>query len=217
MNETQTRMWELSVDHDISNMRLADIARLLDIESLQKVKHHREQLIKKGLLQEPNKGKHTQVIKDILNDSDLILIPILGAANAGPARIYADGIVKGYLHISSSLLPAKTPKDRLFALKVVGDSMNDASVNGKYKIEDGDYVIADASAFIPHNGDYVISLFSGRVNIKRFFRDSAANQIALISESTKEYLPIFVSDKDSLDYLTQAKVISVAKSPKVNI
>jgi len=217
MHEIQTKILELANDNDVTNMKLADLARLLDIKSLQKVKHHREQLIKKGLLQDSNKGKNTRIIKNILSNSDLISIPILGAANAGPASIYADGVVQGYLHISSSLLPARAPKEKLFALKVVGDSMNNANVNGKYKIENGDYVVADARAFTPHNGDYVVSLFSGKANIKRFYKEASSDQIALISESTKDYPPIIVSENDSLEYLTQAKIVSVAKSPKIDL
>ena len=144
------------------------------------------------------------------------MVPILGSANAGPASIYADGIVQGYLHISSSLLPPKTSKEKLFALQVVGDSMNNARVNGKYKIENGDYVIADAGSFTPENGDYVISSFSRKVNIKRFYRDTEMDQIALMSESTKNYPPIIVGQDDSLEYLTQAKIVSVAKTPKAS-
>jgi len=215
MHDIQTRMLQLATSHDIANMRLADLARLLDISSLQKVKHHREQLLKKGLIEESDKSKNIRVIKNVLNNSDLISVPILGSANAGPASIYADGVVQGYLHISSSLLPTKISREKLFALKVVGDSMNDARVNGKYKIEDGDYVIADARPFSPKNGDYVVSLFSGKANIKRFYRDESSDQIALVSESTGDYPPIIVSQDDSLEYLTQAKILSVAKAPKL--
>ncbi len=216
MHDIQTKILQLATTHDVANMRLADLARLLDISSLQKVKHHREQLIKKGLIDDSNKSKNTRIIKNILNDSDLISIPILGAANAGPASIYADGIVQGYIQISSSLLPQKSPREKLFALKVIGDSMNNAKVNGKYKIENGDYIIADARSFTPRSGDYVVSLFSGKANIKRFYKEEGSDQIALMSESTKDYPPIIVSKDDSLEYLTQAKVVSVAKTPKLN-
>lgn len=213
MHEIQTKLLQLADDHDVASMKLADIARILDIKHLQQVKHHREQLIKKGLIKDTSASKTIRVIKNALPNSDLIAIPILGAANAGPASIYADGVVKGYLHISSSLLPNKVSKEKLFAWKVIGDSMNNAKVNGKYSIEDGDYVIADARPFKPVNGDYVISLFSNKANVKRYYK-TITDQIALISESTKDYPPIIVSEKDSLEYLTQAKVISVAKSPK---
>jgi SOS-response transcriptional repressor LexA len=216
MHETQTRMLELAASRDITNMRLADLARLLDISSLQKVKHHRDQLIKGGLLEESDKTKNIRIIKNVLNNSDLISVPILGSANAGPASIYSDWVVEGYIQISSALLPAKTPREKLFALKVVGDSMNNAQVNGKYKIEDKDYVIADARPFTPKNGDYVVTYFSGhKANIKRFYRTEDSDQIALLSESTKDYSPIIVSKEDSLENLTQAKIVTVAKTPKL--
>jgi SOS-response transcriptional repressor LexA len=213
MHEIQSKMLHLAADRDIVGMKLVELARILDIKHLQQVKYHREQLIKKGRLENLNTGKATRIIRDILPDSDLIEIPILGAANAGPASIYADGVVKGYLRVSSSLLPAKTSREKLFAWKIIGDSMNKARVNDRYSIEDGDYVIADAKPFKPVTGDYVISLFSGKANVKRFFR-TPSEQIALISESTEDYPPIVVSEHDPVEYLTQAKVISVAKTPK---
>jgi SOS-response transcriptional repressor LexA len=213
MHDIQTKLLLLAVEHDIANMRLADIARLLEISSLERVKHHRNQLIKLGLLKPDQKA--TKVERNVLGKSDLVTIPVLGSVNAGPASIYADAKVEAYLRISSSLLPKSFNKARLFALKVVGDSMNKANVNGAHTIEDGDYIVASASTFSPRNGDYVISLLDGKANVKRFFRDSSNGQVVLFSESTSDYPPIFVGEEDSLDYLAQAKVLSVAKMPKL--
>lgn len=212
MHEIQEKLLQLSADNDIPSMRLADLARLTGVSSLQRVKHHREQLIKKGLLSEPEQSKQIHVLERYLGGSDLISIPVLGSANAGPASIYADGQVRGYLKISSKLLPHISKSAKLFALKVVGDSMNQASISGQ-SAESNDYVVADAQTFSPKTGDYIVSLIDGKANIKKFVDDKANRQIALISESTNDYPPIIISEDDGTDYLAQAKLLCVVKSP----
>ncbi len=216
MHAIQEKLIQLSKENDISSMKLADLARLVNIKSLQQVKHHREQLIKKGLLSAPTQSKATKVLKGILNNADLISIPVLGAANAGPASIYADGTVSGYLRVSTSKLPGTYKTGKLFALKVIGDSMNSASIGiDRQKANNNDYVVADARTFVPKTGDYVLSLIEGLANIKKFVDDKENRQIALVSESTQDYPPIIIGEDDGTDYLAQAKVLCVVKSPSL--
>lgn len=212
MHPIQEKLIQLSADHNIPAMKLADLARLVGVNSLQRVKHHREQLIKKGLLEAPERSKDTKILKNILGGADLISIPVLGSANAGPASLYAEGEVKGYLQVSSRLLPHSYKSAQLFALKVAGDSMNRASINNQ-SVEDGDYVVADARTFSPKTGDYIVSLIDGKANIKKFVDDRVNRQIALVSESSNDYPPIVISEDDGTDYLAQAKVLCVVKSP----
>jgi len=214
MHPIQEKLIQLSADHDIPSMKLADLARLLGISSLEKVKHHRGQLIKKGLLKAPERSKDTKVFKNLLGVADLISIPVLGSANAGPASIYADGEVKGYLQVSSSLLPSIQRSAQLFALKVIGDSMNRANINNQ-SADNGDYIVADAKTFTPKTGDYIVSLIDGKANIKRFVDDTANRQIALVSESSSDYPPIIIGEDDGTDYLAQAKILCVVKSPSL--
>jgi SOS-response transcriptional repressor LexA len=214
MHPIQEKLIQLSADHDIPSMKLADLARLVGVSSLQKTKHHREHLIKKGLLSAPEQSKVTRVLKNYLVDADLISIPVLGAANAGPASIFADGTVKGYLRVSSTLLPNTYKSAKLFALKVIGDSMNRARINGQ-SADEGDYIVADAKTFTPKTGDYIVSLIDGKANIKKFVDDSANRQIALISESLNDYPPIIIGEDDGTDYLAQAKILCVVKSPSL--
>ena len=212
MHELQDKLLRLSTDHDVSSMKLADLARLVGVSSLERVKHHRTQLIKKNLLSAPENSKSTRILKDYLGSADLVSIPVLGAANAGPASIYADGRVTGYLQVSSSLLPSNYKSSKLFAVKVSGDSMNAAKIGGQ-SANSGDYVVADARTFTPKTGDYIISLIDGMANIKKFVGDKNNGQIALVSESTVDYPPIVVSEDDNTEYLAQAKAVCVVKSP----
>jgi SOS-response transcriptional repressor LexA len=216
MHPVQERLLELSKDYDVVNMRLSVIAKLANVSHLQIVKHHRDQLIKKGLLK-PN-AKFTSPIqaktRTSMVNSRLLSIPVKGVVNAGPATFLADDQTTGQLHISSSLLRTTAPANQLYALKVKGRSMNQAAVGGFQTVDDGDYVIVDRREFEPRNGDYVISLLDNAANIKKFIFDKLNQQIVLISESTDDYPPIVIHPEDSINYMVGGKVVQVVKKPR---
>lgn len=137
---------------------------------------------------------------------DSIRIPILGAVNAGPATIFADENVEGYLKISRSLL---NKKDGIFALRVEGDSMNKARIDKK-NIEQGDFVLVDSQYSNPKNGDFVLSIIDGCANIKKFERDGKTGGVKLMSESTNpKHKPIYVSSEDN--FMINGKIINIVK------
>jgi SOS-response transcriptional repressor LexA len=140
----------------------------------------------------------------------LISLPIMGRANCGSATAYADNTVEGYLKVSRSLLWTENPES-LFVLKAKGDSMNKSDIHGN-SIEDGDFVIVDESKKSPQDKDYIVSLIDDYANIKRFF--SRDGQIALVSESTKDYNPIFIHEDDADSYNVIGRVVKVIKTPK---
>jgi SOS-response transcriptional repressor LexA len=142
----------------------------------------------------------------------LFAIPILGAANAGPAVDISDQRIEGYLRVSSTMLSSKRKADHLFALKVDGPSMNRVVIDGK-RIEDGDYVIIDSSVLNPKNGDVVLSIIDGMANIKRFYRDETNKQVVLVSDSTQSFPPIYIHANDN--YRVNGKVVQVIKKPKI--
>mgnify|MGYP001615933644 FL=1 len=143
-------------------------------------------------------------------NSKLISVPILGSANCGPATIYAEQNIEGYLKISGKLL---SRKKNIFAIKASGYSMNKANINGE-RIEDGDYVIVDPKYQNFKNGDYVLSAIDGVANIKRYFNDKENKRIILLSESSASFSPIFIHYDDLDGYLINGKVIQVIKKPK---
>ncbi len=146
----------------------------------------------------------------VLPRSSLIALPILGTANCGPATIYADQNIEGYLRVSGKLL---TKKKDIFAIKASGYSMNKANINGE-SVEDGDYVIVDPSYRSVKNGDYVLSVIDGMANIKRYFDDKPHKRIILLSESSASFSPIFIHYDDLDSYLVNGKIIQVIKKPK---
>lgn len=153
--------------------------------------------------------------KSKLGTHDLITIPVMGAASAGPATQIADGTVQGYLKISSRLLDSRNYSD-LYALKVAGESMNRASIKGQ-TADDGDYVIVDGSKRTPKNNDHVIAVVDNLANIKRLLFDRENNQIVLISESSQDFMPIFVHPEDEQEGLISGTVVQVIKKPKLTI
>jgi repressor LexA len=148
-----------------------------------------------------------QVIKTIVPKRiESFSVPILGSANAGPATIFAETNISGYLKVSRNDL---NKKDGVFALRVEGDSMNRAKINGK-KLLDGDFVLIDSEYNNPKNGDYVLSVIDGCANLKKFERDIKTGAIRLLSESKNpKHKPIYVSSED--DFMINGRIVSVVK------
>src|SRR3989344_1571717 len=212
MHEIQKQILKISGRNDLGKMSLRQIGGLIGQKnSPQKVKHHLLQLEKNGLIKIKRLEKETARTRPgSISNSKLISLPILGSANCGPATIYAEQNIEGYLTISGKLLSKK--KD-IFAIKASGYSMNKANINGD-SIEDGDYVIVDPRYRNVRNGDYVLSIIDGVANIKRYFNDIDKNRIILLSESSASFSPIFIHYDDMDSYLINGRIIQVIKKPK---
>lgn len=213
VNPIQLEILRLSQTQDLSKLTLREIGKLVNVDHPQKVKHHLSQLEKKGLINlnsgKPIFGNMKKISKKCVQ---IINIPILGAADCGPARLLADENLEGYLKLSPSFL---LKKHNIYALRAEGNSMNNASIGvEKYNIESGDYVIVDSEYRIPKENDYVVSIIDGAANIKKFKIDKNNGQIALVSESKENYDPILIHPNDVNDYLISGKVIQVIKKPK---
>jgi SOS-response transcriptional repressor LexA len=213
MHIIQEKIINLANNCNLSDLTLRKIGELVgEPKSPQKIKHHINQLIGKGLLIVESDGKIKKA-KGGIGKSGLISLPILGSANCGQALIFADEKVEGYLKISRGLLKNNLINKigDIFVLKAVGNSMNRAIINGK-NIEDGDYVIIDKKEAI-RNGDHVVSIIDGAANIKNIYIDKKNSQIILLSESNQDFPPIYISEKDGNSYLICGKVVDVIKKP----
>lgn len=189
----------------------------------QKVKHHLDQLRKRGLLKikkENGRIKKIELIKSgSINNKSLRRLPIYGAANCGEAVTFADAGMLGYLYISSKLLFCKSNK--LFVVKAVGNSMNKAKVGkDKQSIENGDYVVVDPDRKNTiEDGQYILSIIDRMANIKKVIKNINDNskQLVLVSESTDDYPPIYIDygeGADDVDYVVNGSVCQVLKNPK---
>lgn len=210
MNETQELLLQLAQSKDLSQLGLREISRLIGVKNPQTVKYHLKKLTDAGLVTLGDRATVT-IDRNILANGSLIRIPIMGKVSAGPATQVASNEISGYLRISSNLLSSKNYKD-LFALNVVGTSMNKASVKGML-INDGDYAIVDSSRRSPGNGEYVIAVVDNLANIKRYHFDKLKNQVVLISESSDDYLPIYVQQEDIREGLISGTVTQMLSKP----
>jgi len=211
MNRNQKAILGLLANADGEKRTLQVIADKLGLGSPQAVKYHLEQLRKDGRIEiDPETGEIKKVPIESKKEGNAVLIPILGAANCGAATLCAEERFEGFLRVSSSIV--KKVKN-IFAIKAVGDSMNNARIKNK-NIEDGDYVLVDTSDKNIKDKDYVLSTIEDHANIKRFIHDKDNNQIILISESNKNYPPIIIRNTDDYSYLVNGKVIQVIKTPK---
>lgn len=204
MHPIQEKILALSRQYNLSELGYRKICRLINAKYPQQVKHHLAQLIKKGYLKWDKSENLIGTIKSVsLLRPKFIEIPVYGSANCGVATLIAADKIEGYIKISESMLKNKN----VIALKAAGNSLNRANIEGQ-SIEDGDYVLINTTNKSPHNGDYVLSIIDDCANLKKFVKKNK-NQIALISESTENLSPIYISPEDS--YLIGGVITQVIK------
>lgn len=206
MHILQEKLLRVIDEKNIGALTLRQIGDLVGESLPQKIKHHLSQLERRGFILVDKKNRKINRVSNKARSSDIFIsIPIVGAANCGPATIYADQNIEGYLKISKRLAPNKKS---VFAIKADGNSLNRASIKDK-NIENGDYVIVDSENTIPHDGDYIVSIIDGMANIKKYRLDKENRRVALLSESTQEYAPIFIHQSDN--FRICGKVVDVVK------
>ena len=206
MHPIQDKLLNVAAERNLGRLSYREIGRLIGEDHPQKIKYHLALLERRGLIQLTADGISIAKTK---TDERIVSIPILGAADCGPATIFADENIEGYLRISAKLI---RPRDGLYALRAVGDSMNRANVAGK-TIEHGDFAIVDSKVNAPQTNDYVVSIIGGVCNIKKFVKDESRQQIMLLSESSREFPPIYIHP-DETNYFVSGKVVDVLKGPQ---
>lgn len=215
VHRLQVKLLRIVQDKNLGQYTLREIGEFVGERSPQVIKHHLNQLEKKGLIRVDRAKRIIEKasqkwVNGLLKNARLLAIPILGSANAGPARLFAEENIEGYLRVSSTMIPVP-PTRKLFALKVDGPSMNRAIVEKK-TMDEGDYVIIDSTNRDPKNGDVVLSVIDGMANIKKFHLDKENRQIVLMSESTNNFPPIHIHEND--DFIVNGKVVQVVKKPR---
>ncbi len=212
MHRIQSKIIELlrkrgGVLRDFSFRRLGEMA---GIDHPQQIKHHLKQLEKRGLVNVDSASRVLHLANlGATQGSELVTVRVIGAANCGPATLFAEESIEGTLKISRRLILNRDKK--IFAIRAVGNSMNRANINGR-SVEDGDYVIIDGGAFTPRDGDYVLAVIDDFGVVKKFKR--LKSDIELVSESTEEHPSIHIHPNDQ-PFVVNGKVIFVVKKPKM--
>ena len=212
MNENQQKILDFIAENDTSKFSYRAISRRLNMSSPQIVIHHLNQLKKKGLIY-VDESKNLKITNFKSSTVDNFLrIPIVGAANCGPATELAQENITGFLKISKTILN-KSNGEGLMAVRAIGNSLNKADIFGN-KVDEGDYLIVDCNNKDPKDGDYVLSVMDGVANFKKFFKDEKSKEIRLVSESTSDIPPIVLHEDDleTSGYLVNGVVIRVVKN-----
>jgi len=217
MHPIQEKLLHLSKEQNLAQVSLREMARAIGLpdESPQKIKHHLQQLEKKGFFSiDRDKGlmEKTSLTPGwasglLKSASSLFSIPIVGTASCGPATIFAEENFQGFLRVSGRLLGRSAPAG-LYGIKTNGTSMNRAEIAGK-KIEDGDYVIIDSNKKDVRDNDIVLAIIDNKATIKRFIDDRKNGQVILKADSSYDYDPIYLHPDD--DFLISGKAVAVIK------
>lgn len=214
MHEIQTALLLTLEEKGIKQLPpLRKLAALMgkDKISAQQVKHHLEQLEKKGFIKIDKLTRIVSVTSSSKSDNKnlvMISLPYYGVVNCGPALNFAENKIEGYLKISKSLLRS-TNINNLFVVKASGNSMNLAKINNK-NIEDGDYLIVDPNKQSEGKGEIVLSIIDGMANVKKL--DKTEDYLVLSSVSTEQFPPIYIDS--SVDYSMNGIVTDVLKKPQ---
>lgn len=215
MHPIQQTILDLAERRNLGKMSLRDIGREATgkDQAPQKVKYHLDQLVKSGYLLVDKKRGLIERVSQGESRSGFASLPIVGAANCGPATAIAEENVEGYLQLSKTIT-GRDPSN-LFVIRAVGNSMNKARIGDDgLSIQDGDFIVVNGKDRSPKNGDYVLSVIDGLANVKRFHKEQGTGQISLLSESTEECPPIFIHANDDAEYFVAGKVKYVLKKPK---
>jgi SOS-response transcriptional repressor LexA len=213
MHKIQEKILKLAGEVDLYDLTLREIGkRIGEGDSPQKIKHHLNQLARKGFIRIDKKKKRIERVGAGAESSGKVVsLPIMGDANCGEATCLAEDYVEGYLHLSRGVLRnLSRKKDNLFVLWAVGSSMNKAIIDNQ-RLEDGDYVLVNRDKKKPSDRDYVASIIDGVANIKKFYKKD--DYIILVSESTHNVPPIYIHKDDIDDYLVAGIVVKVLKRP----
>lgn len=221
MHPIQKKLFDLSKKENLAQLTLREMAKRIGMpnESPQKIKHHLLQLQKKRFL---SLNRIKGVMETSLSEpgwakgllkkaSRLFSIPIVGTASCGPATIFAEQNIEGFLRVSSKLVGRVKPTG-LYAIRADGSSMNRAEIAGK-KIEDGDFVIIDSLARTPRTNDVVLAIIDNNATVKRLIDDRRNGQIVLKADSSFDYAPIYLHPDDQ--FSINGKVIQVIKKPNM--
>jgi repressor LexA len=157
---------------------IREIGRHLGIRSTNGVNDHLNALQRKGYIKRQGHKSRTlsvvsksgatlppskslEPVEMAANDDDIVEIPLLGRVAAG-VPLLAEENREDTVKVSSFFLGRGTRQEKVFALRVVGDSMIDDG------IFDGDFLFVKKQA-TARTGEIVVAMIDGEATVKRFF------------------------------------------------
>ena len=180
---------------------IREIGEFMGIRSTNGVNDHLKALERKGFLKRENLKSRAlrpvtmdvhmkeeargNVVATILPlRGEMVAVPVLGRVAAG-SPILADENVEATVHVDSFFL-GNSPADRVFALRVSGESMIDAG------IYDGDYIFV-RKQLEARPGQIVVAMIDGEATVKRYQPDG--DVVRLVPENAS-MSPIVIRKQD---------------------
>ena len=137
-----------------------EIGVAVGLSSSSTVHGHLKQMEEYGYIRrDPTKPRAIEIIEDGVSQKEVINVPIVGKVTAGDPILAVEN--------TEDVFPLPLDfvrEDKVFMLKVKGDSMYEAG------IYDGDYVLVRQQNS-GTDGDIVVALLGEEATVKRFFRE----------------------------------------------
>ena len=184
---------------------IREIGEVMGIRSTNGVNDHLKALERKGYLK--REGLKSRALRPVSSETatraapalpdnvipltgNMVSVPVLGRVAAG-VPILADEHVETTVHVDSFFLGA-SPSDRVFALRVTGESMIEEH------IADGDFVVIRRQAQARDGQIVAVRDEDGEATLKRLYRDK--NRVRL-EPANKAMKPIYRDHVDILGVL----------------
>ena len=140
---------------------IKELRDILGVGSTRTVLRYLQELEETGVIERWSGARGIRLARTPAAEAGAIVnVPIVGEAPAG-SLFHAEENRMGWVRVARS----RPTVDQLFFLRVRGDSMNRATVNGRL-IENGDLVLVRQTA-VAETGEIVVALIEGQATIKR--------------------------------------------------
>lgn len=140
---------------------IEELQRELGVGSKKTVTRYLNWLESEGDIERWPGARGIRLLRGASGGIETAAVPLVGVVSAGPMML-AEQNVEGYLRLPKRSLATSRQH---FLLRVHGNSMNRAAVEGGY-IEDGDLVLVKQQPIAEH-GDVVVALVDDEATIKR--------------------------------------------------
>lgn len=163
-----------------------ELRKALHLGSTRTVLRYLQWLEEGGDIERRPGARGIKILRAQKGGLETVSVPLVGTVAAGPLTV-AEENIEGWLRLPKTTLKPSSAK--FFLLRVRGDSMNRATVNGD-RIESGDLILVRQQP-VAEPGEIVVALIDGEATTKRLQRGS--NYFVLRPESTNPaHKPIMV-------------------------
>ena len=165
------------IDENATPPSVREIGEAVGLKSPSTVQYHINALVEAGYI-ERGDANMKRTLRIANRGTSTYHVPLLGTVTAGKPILAVESI-EDYIPV-----PVSSNGAQLFALRVRGDSMINASIC------DGDIVIVERTP-VAENGDIVVALIEDEATVKRFYKENGHFRL---QPENDNYEPIIVDE-----------------------